>query len=71
VQAVKRYGVFLDLHESVKTLLHVKDMNRGFVADAGEFYRVGDEVHVQVVSIDWGRTPPEVRVQLTTAEMEY
>jgi uncharacterized LabA/DUF88 family protein len=71
VQAVKRYGVFLDLHESVKTLLHVKDMNRGFVADAGEFYRVGDEIPVQVVSIDWSRDPPEVRVQLTTPEMEY
>jgi uncharacterized LabA/DUF88 family protein len=71
VQAVKRYGVFLDLHESVKTLLHVKDMNRGFVGDAAEFYRVGDQITVQIVSIDWSRTPPEVRVQVTTPEMEY
>ena len=39
VQTVKRYGAFLDLHQHAKTLLHVKDMNRGFVPDAGEFYR--------------------------------
>jgi len=71
VQAVKKYGVFLDLHESAKTLLHVKDMNRGYVADAGEFYRVGEEISVQVVGIDWARQPPEVRVSVVTTEMEY
>ena len=67
----KRYGAFLDLHQHAKTLLHVKDMNRGFVPDAAEFYHVGQEVAVQVVSIDRSKTPPEVRVQVTTAEMEY
>lgn len=71
VQAVKKYGVFLDLHPDVKTLLHVKDMNRGYVADAGEFYHVGQEVMVQVVGIDWQPDPPEVRVQVVTPEMEY
>lgn len=71
VQAVKKYGVFLDLHESAKTLLHVKDMNRGYVADAGEFYRVGEEISVQIVGIDWTRQPPEVRVSVVTPEMEY
>jgi uncharacterized LabA/DUF88 family protein len=71
VQSVKKYGIFLDLHENVKTLLHVKDMNRGYVADAGQFYRVGQEVPVQVVGIDWERQPPEVRVQVVTPEMEY
>jgi uncharacterized LabA/DUF88 family protein len=71
VQTVKRYGAFLDLHQHAKTLLHVKDMNRGFVPDAGEFYEVGQEVAVQVVSIDRAKQPPEVRVQVTTAEMEY
>jgi uncharacterized LabA/DUF88 family protein len=71
VQAVKKYGVFLDLHESAKTLLHVKDMNRGYVADAGEHYRVGEEISVQIVGIDWARQPPEVRVSVVTPEMEY
>lgn len=71
VQAVKRYGVFLDLHENVKTLLHVKDMNRGFVPDAAEFYAVGDEVMVEIVSVDWERQPPEVRVAVVTPEPEY
>lgn len=65
VQAVKKYGAFLDLHEHAKTLLHVKDMNRGFVPDAAEFYSVGDEVTVQVVGIDRTRETPEVRVQVT------
>ncbi len=71
VQAVKKYGVFLDLHEHAKTILHVKDMNRGFVPDAGEFYEVGEEVTAQIVSIDRTKTPPEVRVQVVTPEMEY
>jgi uncharacterized LabA/DUF88 family protein len=64
VQAVKKYGAFLDLHEHAKTLLHVKDMNRGFVPDAAEYYNVGDEVTVQIVGIDRGRETPEVRVQI-------
>jgi hypothetical protein len=64
VQAVKKYGAFLDLHEHAKTLLHVKDMNRGYVPDAAEFYAVGDEVTVQVVGIDRTRETPEVRVQI-------
>ena len=71
VQTVKKYGVFLDLHEHAKTLLHVKDMHRGFVPDAGEFYRVGEEVMVQIVSIDREKSPPEVRVEVVTPEMEY
>jgi uncharacterized LabA/DUF88 family protein len=71
VQTVKRYGAFLDLHQHAKTLLHVKDMNRGFVPDAGEFYEVGQEISVQVVSVDRKKSPPEVRVQVTTAQMEY
>lgn len=71
VQTVKRYGAFLDLHQHAKTLLHVKDMNRGFVPDASEFYEVGQEISVQVVSVDRSKQPPEVRVQVTTAEMEY
>ncbi len=64
VQAVKKYGVFLDLHEHAKTLLHVKDMNRGYVPDAGQYYRVGDEVTVQILGIDRDRDVPEVRVQI-------
>jgi uncharacterized LabA/DUF88 family protein len=71
VQAVKKYGVFLDLHPDVKTLLHVKDMNRGYVADAGELYHVGEEIMVQVVGIDWQPDPPEVRVAVVSPEMEY
>lgn len=71
VQTVKKYGVFLDLHQHAKTLLHVKDMNRGFVPDAGEYYEVGEEIPVQVVSIDRKKSPPEVRVQVVTPEMEY
>jgi uncharacterized LabA/DUF88 family protein len=71
VQAVKKYGVFLDLHEYAKTLLHVKDMNRGFVPDAGEYYEVGEEVTARIVSIDRTKTPPEVRVQVVAPEMEY
>jgi uncharacterized LabA/DUF88 family protein len=64
VQAVKKYGAFLDLHQDAKTLLHVKDMNRGYVPDAGELYRVGDEVTVQIIGIDRTHETPEVRVQV-------
>lgn len=71
VQTVKKYGVFLDLHQHAKTLLHVKDMNRGFVPDAGEYYHVGEEIPVQVVSVDRKKSPPEVRVQVVGAEAEY
>jgi len=71
VQAVKKYGVFLDLHQHAKTLLHVKDMNRGFVPDAGELYSVGEEIMVQVISIDRKVSPPEVRVAVVTPDVEY
>jgi hypothetical protein len=71
VQAVKKYGVFLDLHQHAKTLLHVKDMNRGFVPDAGELYQVGEEILVKVISIDRKVNPPEVRVAVVAPETEY
>ena len=70
VQTVKKYGVFLDLHQHAKTLLHVKDMNRGFVPDAGAYYDVGQEIPVRVISIDRRKSPPEVRVAVLTAETE-
>ena len=70
VQTVKKYGVFLDLHQHAKTLLHVKDMNRGFVPDAGAYYEVGQEIPVKIVSIDRRKSPPEVRVAVLTAEAE-
>ena len=70
VQTVKKYGVFLDLHQHAKTLLHVKDMNRGFVPDAGAYYEVGQEIPVRVISIDRRKSPPEVRVAVLTAETE-
>ena len=71
VQTVKKYGVFLDLHQHAKTLLHVKDMNRGFVPDAGEYYEIGEEIPVQIVSVDRTKSPPEVRVSVVTQEAEY
>ena len=60
-----------DVHHGafVAFFLSLIHMNRGFVPDAAEFYHVGQEIAVQVVSIDRTKQPPEVRVQVTTAEM--
>ncbi len=51
VKNITDYGVFIDL-DGVDGLLHISDISWGKVSHPSDFFKVGDEVEVVVLSID-------------------
>ncbi len=51
VKNITDYGVFIDL-DGVDGLLHISDISWGKVSHPSDFFQVGDEVEVVILSID-------------------
>jgi len=51
VKNITDYGVFIDL-DGVDGLLHISDISWGKVSHPSDFFKVGDEVEVVVLSVD-------------------
>lgn len=71
VQSVQPYGAFVDLG-GLQGLVHVSEMSRAHVATPSDVVSVGDQVRVQVLSIDAGSSgqPGDVRVSLSMKALE-
>lgn len=52
VRRIAEYGAFVDLG-GIDGLLHVSDMSYSRVNNAGDVVKVGDEVEVRILKIDW------------------
>jgi len=64
VRRIERYGAFLEIMPGSDGLLHVTDMDWGFVENVEDLMKLGDEVEVVVSSID-----REGRVKLSRKEL--
>ncbi|MCD7035761.1 S1 domain-containing post-transcriptional regulator GSP13 [Metabacillus sp. GX 13764] len=52
VTGIQPYGAFVALDEETQGLVHISEIQHGFVKDINEHLKVGDEVQVKVLSID-------------------
>lgn len=52
VTGIQPYGAFVALDENTQGLVHISEITHGYVKDVSEYLSVGDEVNVQVISVD-------------------
>lgn len=65
VIAIKEYGLFLTNEYNAKALLHVKNMNIGFVSvPLDDLFSIGDRIKVQIENIDTTQAIKEISVSL-------
>jgi small subunit ribosomal protein S1 len=69
VQSVQAYGAFVDLG-GIQGLVHISELSRGHVGSASDVVEIGDKVKVEVLSIDPGKSPGEIRVSLSMKAFE-
>ena len=52
VSKVRPYAAFLSFEEGVNGLLHISEINGGFIRDIEKYVSIGDEIKVKVIDID-------------------
>ena len=52
VIGIQPYGVFVELDEETKGLVHISEVAHGYVKDIHEYVKIGQEVTVKVLSVD-------------------
>jgi len=71
VLSIKDYGVFLSNEFNAKVLLHIKNMNVGYISKPlEEVFEVGDEFYVTINNIDTTQTVKEISVSLTDNQFQ-
>ena len=63
---MESYGVFVDIGAERPGLLHIREMSAGYVQHPSELVRMGDEIEVEVMSVDRHRR----RIELTMPSFE-
>jgi uncharacterized LabA/DUF88 family protein/predicted RNA-binding protein with RPS1 domain len=71
VQAIKDYGLFLTNNFNAKVLLHIKNMNVGYISVPLErIFKIGDVIHVKIENIDTTQTVSEISVSLSDEKLQ-
>src|SRR5699024_12267310 len=52
VAGIQPYGVFVSLDNQTQGLIHISELQHGFVENGAESFRLGDEVEVMVLDGD-------------------
>jgi len=52
VAGIQPYGVFVSLDNQTQGLIHISELQHGFVENVDESFRLGDEVEVMVLDVD-------------------
>lgn len=55
VTRVEKFGAFVDIGAERAGLVHVSEMDDGYVSDPGQQVKIGDEVEVSVLEVDRGK----------------
>jgi len=71
VTRLTKYGVFVDIGVERDGLVHVSELASGYVKDPAEYVSEGEEIEVQVVSVDLRKRQIELSMKdLLAAEAE-
>ncbi len=52
INGIQQYGIFVKLDDNTEGLIHISEIQSGFVKDIGSTFRVGDLIKVMVLDID-------------------
>jgi ribosomal protein S1 len=52
VTAIEKFGVFIDIGSERPAMVHVSELTHGYVRDASEVVKIGDEVEAKVLEVD-------------------
>lgn len=52
VSGVQKYGIFIDLAQHQQGLIHISEIQSGYVKDLKRLFKVGERVRVMVIDIN-------------------
>lgn len=52
VIGIQPYGIFVELDEETKGLVHISEVAHGYIKDIHDYVKVGQEITVKVLSVD-------------------
>lgn len=52
INGIQQYGIFVKLDEDTEGLIHISEIQAGFVSNIGDTYKVGEKIRVMVLDID-------------------
>lgn len=52
VTGIQNYGVFIKIDDNTQGLVHISEVNHGYVKNLQQIYAIGDKVIVQIIDID-------------------
>ncbi|AMB99731.1 hypothetical protein AWM75_06910 [Aerococcus urinaehominis] len=52
ITGIQNYGVFVKIDDRYQALIHISEINHGFVSDLDKRFKLGDHVQAQVIDID-------------------
>ena len=52
ITGIEKYGVFVNLDEYYKGLIHISEISKYFVRNIDDFVKVGDTVKARVIDVD-------------------
>ncbi|MCD4653212.1 S1 RNA-binding domain-containing protein, partial [bacterium] len=55
VKSIKSFGVFVEIMPHTEGLVHVSELDSGYVDDPGKIVRVGETIPVKLVGVDNGK----------------
>lgn len=62
VTALERFGAFIEIGAERPGLVHISELTHGFVRDASEIVKIGDEVEAKV--IDFNRRKKQIKLSM-------
>lgn len=71
VTGVKPYALFLSFEGGIKGLLHISELSDAYIRDIEKYGSVGDEIKVQILSIDQSNSFLRVSVKRIPEDEQY
>lgn len=52
VSGIETYGIFVNVDENYKGLIHISEVSNSFVKDINNFVSIGEKIYCQILDID-------------------
>lgn len=52
VSGIESYGIFVKCDSDYSGLIHISEIDNGFVKDINEYVKVGDKIYAHIINVD-------------------
>lgn len=52
VTGLETYGIFVNIDDQYNGLIHISEIDNGFIKDINDYVNIGDTIYVNIIGID-------------------